>query len=241
MNFIIQENLTLDIEHPISFCQDLQNNLEALIVHNYCNKFINNRFYVKVLEIVGNTDVFIQCNNSGMGSITCIVKFQCILYTQYAVLFDLDVISTEINKNITIHKCTSSRYPRITFMAPNNEKINNTIPIGKIMSIGINKASENIIIFDIINSIDPILLPYDFSEELKNSKINDELLLKLNKSSSFNKLFSDDIEDGNDFIYIKGTIRKGSSKQLYQNLINISDKELCWNTLENLIYNFANY
>jgi hypothetical protein len=241
MNFIIQENLTLDIEHPINFCQDLQNNLETLIIRNYCNKFINNRFYVKVLEIVGNTDVFIQCNNSGMGSITCIVKFQCILYTQYAVLFDLDVISTEINKNITIHKCTSSRYPGITFMAPNTEKINNTIPMGKIMSIGINKASENIIIFDIINSIDPILLSYDFSEELKNSKINDELLSKLNKSSSFNKLFSDDIEDGNDFIYIKGTIRKGSSKQLYQNLINISDKELCWTTLENLIYNFVNY
>ena len=245
MNFIIQENLTLDVEHPISFCQDILSNLENLVTRNYCNKFINNRFYLKVLEIVGYTDVFIQCNNSGFGSITCVIKFQCLVYTQNTIIFDLDIIGTELNKNTTVYKCTSNRYPKITFMTIYNEKLNGTIPMGKIISIGINKASENIIIFDILNKITPILLPYDLSEELKNSEYNKILLSKLEKSSHFNALFLEksNIDNNSDtkFVYEKGVIYKGTTDTFYQDLTNVSDKELCLELLDKVIYNLIQF
>jgi len=246
MNFIIQENLTLDIEHPISFGQDIQSNLDALLTKNYCNKFINNRFYVKVLEIVDHTDIFIQSNNSGSGSITCIVKFLCIVYSPNTLVFDLDIAGSEMNKNVTVYKCTSSRYPRITFMTPSMEKYSGTIQMGNIVSIGINKASENIIIFDIVKQIGPVLLPFDFSEELSASKINNELLNNLN-SNAFNKLFTSTLksksENGEFYAYERGVIHKAPKglSGVYQNLTNISDREYCWDLLEKIIYNFIHY
>lgn len=248
MNFIIEEKLTLDVEHPISFCQDIPSNLENLLTLNYCNKFINNRFYIKVMNIDGYTDVFIQSNNSGFGSITCVVKFLTILYVQHSIIFDLDVISTEVNKNITVHKCTSSRYPKITFMAPYTEKLNGTIPMGKILSIGINKASENIIIFDVIKYIEPILLPYDFTEELNSSAINQKFMELLN-DKKFNKLVSPlsdlkiDYKSGGKpcFVYHHGKITSGTTDTYYQNYTNISDRELCWKMLDSAIYNFIQF
>lgn len=246
MNFIIQENITLDIEHPISFGQDITGNLTSLLTTNYCNKFIGNRFYVKVLEIVNHTDIFIQSNNSGYGSITCVVKFQCILYSQGTLIFDLNIIGSELNKNITVYKCTSNRYPRITFMAPSNEKYTDLILAGNIVSIGINKASENIIIFDIIKIVGPILLPYDFSEELSKSKINEEFIKKLESSNRFSKLFSSDIKANNEgefYAYERGKIYKASKglNPCHQNLTNIADREYCWDAFEKILYNFIHF
>jgi len=245
MNFIIQENVTLDVEHPISFGQDIPSNLDTLLTKNYCNKFIGKRFYVRVVEIVDYTDIFIQTNNSGSGSITCIVKFLCIVYAPNTLIFDLDITGSEMNKNVTVYKCTSNRYPRITFMTPSQEKYSGTIPMGNIISIGINKASENIIIFDIVKQIGPVLLPFDFSDELSKSKINNELLNNLN-SGSFNKLFTSTLkksDNGDFYAYERGVIYKASKglSGIYQNLTNIADRESCWDLLEKIIYNFIHY
>lgn len=243
MNFIIQDTLTLDIEHPISFCQDIQSNLESLLTRNYCNKFINDRFYIKVLEIKSHSDVFIQSNNSGRGSISCKVEFLSILYTKHTIIYDLDVNGTELNKNITVHKCTSNRYPKITFMAPYPEKINGTIPMGKILSIGINKASENMIIFDVIKQIEPILLPYDFTEELGRSEINNKFIDILKSNKKFDSMVMPTVKPDNSeyFVYQRGTISKGITEMYHQNFINIADRELCWSMLEKTIYNFIQY
>lgn len=244
MNFIIQENITLDVEHPISFGQDIPSNLTTTLTRNYCNQFINNRFYVKVLELVNYTDIFIQSNNSGLGSISCVVKFLCIVYSPNTLIFDLDISGSELNKNITVYKCTSSRYPRITFMTPSMEKYSGSIPMGNIVTTGINKASENIIIFDIVKQIGPILLPYDFTEELNNSKINSDFISKL-KNNSFSKLFTSSLSNdskGDFYAYERGVIYRASkSLNVYQNFTNISDREYCWDLFEKVIYNFIHF
>lgn len=244
MNFIIQEHLTLDVEHPVIFGENIQDNLNALVYKHYCGKFINNRYYVKILEIISHSDIFIQSNNSGLGSITCIVKFLSIVYAQNTLIFDLKIVGSEVNKNINVYKCTSDRYPNITFMTPSMEKINDEIPLGNIVTIAINKASENIIIFDIIKKVHPIMLPFDFTEELSHSEINKEFLKKLG-DKTFNDMFEDTAYTNGDefYAYIRGEIHKVSKiiNPNFKNFTNISDRELCWDLFEKSIYNFIHF
>lgn len=243
MNFIIEEELTLDIENPAIFAQDINGNLSTIINKNFINKFISNKFYSKIIEIVSISEIFVQNNNSGCGSITAIVKFLCILYTPESLVFNLNINSVEVIQNNNLHKCSSDKYKYINFLVPSNTtKYTDVIKCGKIITLSISKSSQNIIIVEPVEKIYPILLPYDFTKELEKSKYNKHFIEKL-MDDNFNNLFEDiKKNNGDTFAYIKGEIIKTDNDiPSFKDLRNIKDKQHCYEMLENIIYNFINF
>jgi len=244
MNFIIQEEITLDITNPIGFASNIPNNLFALITKNYCGNFINNRYYVEVKEILGYTDIFIQINNSGNGSITCVVKFLCIVYSPNTLVFNLKLQGSDIRKNVIVGKYSSSQYPKLDFVIPLTKEPEKVIKVANIVTFAINKMSTNLVQADFIETIYPIILPFDLTEELSSSTSNKAFVDLLNKDKEFDKIFYEVAtpKAGPFFVYEKGVIYESEMlPRFYQNLTNISDRELCLDTLEKIIYNFIQY
>lgn len=244
MNFITQEEITLDVQNPIGFCSDIEGNLIDLINRNYCGKFIGNRYYVQVKELIGHTDVFIQTNNSGFGSITCVVKFLCIIYSSNTLVFNLKLQGTDTVKNITIGKYKSERYPKLEFIIPSLSKLDDVVKVANVVIFSINKTSQNIMQADLVNMIYPIMLPFDLTRELEGSTSNKAFINLLKKDKEFDELFYEnpEVKSGEFYVYEKGLVYKSEMlPKYYQNLTNISDRELCFDTLEKIIYNFIQY
>lgn len=244
MNFIIQEEITLDVTNPIGFASNISNNLFALVRKNYCGNFIGNKYYVEVKEILGYTDIFIQINNSGYGSITCVVKFLCIIYSPNTLVFKLKLQGTDVRKNIIVGKYSSSQYPKLDFVIPLMNEPEQVIKVASIVTFAINKMSTNLVQADLIELVYPIMLPFDLTEELSSSKSNQAFIKLLDKDKEFAKMFHevDTPKPGPFFVYEKGVIYESEMlPRFYQNLTNISDRELCLDTLEKIIYNFIQY
>jgi len=253
------ENLFFDIEIPSNFVLDIKNNLLNLINDDYIGHFKNNHFYLELIDILNYSDVVIQKNNTGKGSISVNVKFLIIEFAPESYLFNLKKIRgageenmlliSNINKTDNSNELSTIKKNIIKNMVEQN-KLNiliynsndqENIPIVKIKEIVTNKSSSDVCIVEKINSIGPIMLKFNL-EEIINNNYNKEFIRKLELDFDYNKMF-DEVKknEGKFYLYEKGKIYENvdvDNELLSYDFRHIDNKDELILKMKYIIYNY---